>query len=104
MAKNLLTVDSVTGQRKQKAIDSDYIRAGVTDIANGAQSVDVVFSSPVPTANYAVTPVLQRLGTTTPQFQPITITAKSESGFTARLNAITEDASYKLNWITMPLI
>ena len=104
MAKNLLSVDSVTGERKQQAIDALYIRSNVFDIGSGVQVVTVAFTSAVPSVNYSVVCTLQRLGVTTPQFQPLTITDKTVNGFTVRWNANTEDASYKMNYIAMPLI
>jgi hypothetical protein len=104
VAKNILTVDPSSGKRKRSAIDADYIRSNVFDIGSGVQVVTVVFSSAVPTDSYAAVVTLQRLGLTTPQFQPVTITEKTVNGFTFRMNADSEDASYKANYITMPLI
>jgi hypothetical protein len=37
----------------------------------------------------------------TPQFQPMTVTAKSTTGFTASFNAPTDSGNYKLDWLVL---
>ena len=101
--KNLISRDSVTGKPKRTRIDADYIRSDLTDIPADATSVTVSFSSNVPDLQYHVpSPTFENTSGEEPDFQPIVVTNKTVSGFTAKWNAPTSSANYKLSWKTMP--
>jgi len=78
--------------------DSGFRSASVT-IPLGATSVAVVFSTPMPNANYAVLPQLANILDPAPQFQSPIITQKTLSGFTASWTAPTDSANYLLNFL-----
>src|SRR5581483_947126 len=65
-------------------------------IGSGATSKAVTFSSTLGTTNYAVVVTMNNLVDANPQFQPITVTSKSATGFTATWNAPTDSANYIL--------
>jgi hypothetical protein len=104
VSKNILTRDSANGYRqKQVAIDTDFIRSGVSAVTTGTQTLTVSFSSVVPSTSYSLNVTLQT-SDTNPQFQPVTITAKTTSGFTVKWNANIDSVNYFLNYQTMPLV
>lgn len=74
------------------------IFAGKTAISSGVTTQAVTFSSSFGSTNYAVTANLLNTVDASPQFQPITITAQSTSGFTATWNAPTDSANFLLSW------
>lgn len=74
------------------------IFSGKTTISNGSTSVAVTFSTAYAGTSYSVTANLLNTTDTNPQFQPITITAQSTTGFTASWNAPTATANYTLSW------
>lgn len=74
------------------------LRAGNQTISSGVATVAVTFSSSMPNTSYSVTATLVNTTDANPQFQPITITAFSTTGFTAKWNANTDSANYVLNW------
>lgn len=101
--KNLFAVDSVTGKRKRTRIDANYIRSDLTTISVDATSVTVSFSSNVPDTEYHVPDLsFENTSGEEPDFQPIVVTNKTVSGFTAKWNAPVSSANYKLSWKTMP--
>lgn len=104
MARNILTRNTTTGRNNLVGIDTDFIRAGVPTIGNGVATLTVTFSSAVPSTSYAVFAVMQNTTDANPQFQPVTVTAKTTSGFTVKWNANTDSANYLLNYHTMPLV
>lgn len=71
-------------------------------ISASATSKAVTFSSTLGTTNYAVIAMMNNLVDANPQFQPITITNKSATGFTATWNAPTDSANYILEYIAVP--
>lgn len=100
-----MTRDSANGYRqKQVSIDTDFIRSGVPTIGSGVATLTVTFSSVVPSTSYSVNATMQNVTDSTPQFQPVTVTAKTTSGFTVKWNANTDTANYLLNYQTMPLV
>lgn len=78
------------------------IRAASQALALNDSSKAITFSSPLGSANYAVTAVLVNTVDSAPQFQPVTITAKSASGFTASWNVGVDSANYLLDYIATP--
>jgi hypothetical protein len=74
------------------------IRSGQTTLASSITTKAVTFSSTLGTTSYAVTATMANTTDTNPQFQPITITAQSATGFTASWNVNTATANYVLNW------
>lgn len=71
------------------------------DIALGAGATSFVatFPTPLPGVNYVVLAGFTNILDPTPQFQEITITAKTTNGFTATWNAPTDSANYVLSYI-----
>lgn len=105
MARYILIRDSSAGHKeKQSAIDALYIRSGVTSLSNGVSTVTVSFSSTVPDTNYSVSCLFINSTDTNVQYQPITITARTTSGFTAKWNSAVDSANYSLMYQTMPLV
>jgi len=76
------------------------IRAGRTSISNASTSQAVTFSTALGSTgtDYAVTATLINTTDTNVQFQPVTITATSTTGFTAKFNAPSGTANYVLSW------
>jgi hypothetical protein len=74
-------------------------RSGNAAISSGLQQVTVVFSSPLPTANYVVIAEMENDVDANPQFQQVTVTNKTVNGFTAKWNADTDSANYTLSYI-----
>jgi len=78
-------------------------RAGQNAIPNAAASLAVVFPTPMPSANYALSVMMENTLDVTPQYQfQILIKAKSASGFTASWPSPVDSANYKLNWTAIP--
>lgn len=65
----------------------------------GQTSFTATFPSPLPGVNYVVLAGFTNLLDLTPQFQEVTITAKSTTGFTATWNAPIDSANYVLSYI-----
>lgn len=59
----------------------------------------VVFPTPLPGSNYVTVPSFVNLVDSDPQFQDITITNKTNLGFTATWNAPLDSANYSLGYI-----
>ena len=74
------------------------VRANSVAITNATSSVVVTYSSTIGSTNYAVTCTMRNIVDTSPEFQPITITAKSATGFTATWNAPVDTANYFLEY------
>jgi hypothetical protein len=74
------------------------IRAGVTSLSSGTTSKAITFSTAFASTAYAVTAVMLNTTDTNPQFIPVTITAQSTGGFTAKWNLATDTANYSLSW------
>ena len=74
------------------------IFAGKSTLGSGVTSVSPTFSTAFGSTGYAVTAVLLNTTDSNPQFQPVTITAQSTTGFTASWNAPTATANYILSW------
>lgn len=77
---------------------SAIYRAGKTSISSGVATQAVTFSTTLGTTNYAITCNLLNTTDANPQFQPITVTAQSATGFTVKFNVPTDTANYVLSW------
>lgn len=77
------------------------IRAGTVSISSSATSASVTFGTAYSSTNYAIHAMLVNTTDSNPQFQPITITAQSTTGFTATWNIATATANYSLQYITV---
>lgn len=69
-------------------------------IPAAATSLVVTFPAALPSSAYVVLPQMVNTVDGTPDFQPLTITAKTAAGFTVTWNAPTDTANYKLAYIT----
>lgn len=71
------------------------------DVAIGAgqTSFTATFPTPLPGVNYVVLAGFTNLVDLTPQFQEVTVTAKTTTGFTATWNAPTDSANYVLSYV-----
>ena len=67
-------------------------------LTTGTTSVSVTFSTSMSSSNYAVTCTLQNTTDSHPQFQPITVTTVSSSGFIANWNVALDSGNYFLNY------
>lgn len=97
MALQILLWDDVK-QRSKRGGPAPDLRAGRANVADGATSVSVTFSSPLPDTNYSVLATWQNTDDPAPQFQPFVVTAFDEDGFTLSWAAPTDSSNYKVNW------
>lgn len=80
------------------------IKGGRAAITVSTTSISVTFSSSFAYASatgYAISAVMVNTTDTNPEFQPITITATSTTGFTATWNYPVATANYSLSWQTV---
>jgi hypothetical protein len=75
--------------------------ANVATLSLSDASKVITFSTAFPDTNYQVIAQLVNTTDTNPQFQPITITAKSTTGFTAKWPVGVDSANYSLSYIAM---
>lgn len=76
-------------------------RAGSQSLSSGDSSKTVTFSTAFSSTNYRVTAQLVNTTDASPQFQAVTITAKTTTTFTAKWNAGTDSANYVLDYIAI---
>jgi hypothetical protein len=82
----------------------DYVVPGVqsqigeVSIGIGVTSISVTLPIAMTSTAYVVTAQMIDTVDGTPQFQPINITAKSTTGFTASWNTLTDTANYRLDY------
>jgi len=69
---------------------------GESSIGNTNLSVSPVFDLQQHSANYGLLAFMQNIVDASPQFQPVVVTTKSATGFTASWNAGADSANYKL--------
>jgi hypothetical protein len=94
---NAVAFDNVGNKlERQTTIPIDF-RAGRAAVSSSASSVAVTFSTAI-TTSYVPVCSWQNTTDSTPQFQPIVITAFSTTGFTASWNVPTDSANYSINW------
>jgi len=67
-------------------------------IVQGATSKSVTLSPTLSTADYAITVSFFNSVDSSPAFQPLTVTSKTTSGFTATWNLPTDSANYNLEY------
>lgn len=65
-------------------------------VSSGVSSASPTFPIADNGSNYGLVAILQNLVDSSLQFQPLVITSKSSTGFTAKFNATTDSANYKL--------
>lgn len=75
-----------------------YRAGGSSAIAAGQTSLAVVFSTPLANSNYALLVSMGNVLDAGPDFQPITYTNKSTTGFTASWSDPTGSANYVIDW------
>ena len=68
-------------------------------IPNGVTSITVTFGTPMPSTVYTILAQMVNTTDTDPEFQPITVTQKTTTGFVATWNRPTDTASYALDYI-----
>lgn len=100
-AAGALTNDG-SGNLSWAATSSFNGRSGQQAIGNASTSQAVTFTSTLGTTSYGVSVIMRNSTDLNPQFQPITITAKSATGFTATWNAPTDSANYVLEFLAIP--
>ena len=71
---------------------------GSTVLTNGVTSQVITISPAQPSTNYVVVATLVNLVDASPSFQPVLITAKTNSSFTVQFNSPLDSANYKLDW------
>jgi len=71
-------------------------------LTSGSTSVTVTFATPRSDTSYGVVCQLVNLVDGSPEFQPLTITAKTIDGFTVSWNSPLPNNNYALDWIVGP--
>lgn len=79
-------------------------RAQNIALAVTSTSITVSFSTPFDDNDYALTAVMLNTTDALPEYQPITITAKSPSGFTANWNDPLDTANYSLSYTAIKFL
>lgn len=102
MALWIVAYDDTKGILKRTTSDpsatGNISRVQRVALINGTTSVAVTFSSPMPDTNYAIVCTMQNVTDSSPQLQPIVITAFDEEGFTAKWNSPLDSGNYFLNY------
>lgn len=98
MARKIVLWDDSSKEVVNSGLD---VRQGNQSISSGVATLSVTFASAMSNSTYALTVSLKNTVDTNPQFQPITITAQSTTGFTVKWNANTDSANYSLNYIAI---
>jgi len=79
---------------------SSVLKAGSTPISNVATSVTVPYIFPaLASSNYAVVPRLTNITDSSTLYQPITVTSKTLTSFTAKWNQPVDSVNYTMDWI-----
>ena len=81
--------------------DANIRAATSSAISAGETSVSVTFSSAMSAATYGLTLCWVNTTDGSPMFQPIVVTTKSTTGFTAKWNTALDTANYSLSYIAM---
>lgn len=100
MAQNSVSFDNSTNRLKRQTTVPVDFRAGRQAVGSAQTTVSVTFSTAV-TTSYIPVCSWQNTTDSTPQFQPIAITAFTTTGFTATWNAPTDSANYSINWMVL---
>ncbi len=96
-----LVVGGSGGGGGSSTLTSLGIRSGQATVGSGVTSISPTFSTAYSNTSYAITATFANVTDTNPQFQPVTITAQSTTGFTASWDGPTATANYVLNWHTI---
>lgn len=83
----------VNGQQRSYSIDQEV------SVNSGVSTATVTFPAAIGNSTYRVAAWLFDSTDANPQFQPVTITARTSTTFTATWNANTDSANYKLMYI-----
>lgn len=83
----------VNGQLKSYSIDQEV------SLSSGVSSATVTFPAAIGNSTYRVAAWIFDSTDANPQFQPVTITARTSTTFTATWNANTDSVNYKLMYI-----
>lgn len=83
----------VKGRQVSYTIDQEV------SVSSSASSAVVTFPVAVGNSTYRVAAWLFNSTDSNPQFQPVTITNRTSTGFTATWNAPTDTANYKIMYI-----
>ena len=73
--------------------------SGETAISSGVATVTVSLGTTLGSSNYYINAQLVNTTDANPQFQPVTITARTTTTFTAKWNDPTDSANYLLDWV-----
>ncbi len=90
----------IQAQLNAKFATASY-RAGTVSLTLADTSKVVTFSSTLGTTGYRVTAQLVNTTDGSPQFVPLTITAKSATGFTVSWNAGVDSGNYSISYIAI---
>ena len=111
MAQRIIAFDDTTERLVRTTKDpadigtasstGEAVNAGSEAIAGAATSKAVTFVNAFSNVLYGVAAQLVNTTDATVQYQPLTITSKSTSGFTATFNAPTDSANYLLDYIAV---
>jgi len=93
-----LTLGQVGNTITINATTQITFKRGASAIGSGVKFLSIVFSVAFADANYTLNATLQNTSDTNPQFQPVVITAKADTGFTVTWSDDTDSANYILNW------
>jgi len=74
-------------------------QAGTATVASGATSKSITFGTPMTDTNFSIQVGFVNVTDPTPQFQTVTPTAISTTGFTATWNSDLDSANYVLHYI-----
>ena len=110
MAKRVIAFDDVTERLVRTDKDPANIvgatsgnnRADCEAVTNGTTTKTVTFSSALPDTNYTVNATFQNTVDANPLFQPVTVTNKTTTGFTAKWNTPVDTANYELCYTASP--
>ena len=100
-ARDERNFDSGAIAREEVPVERNILqpaRAATTSLSLNSTSIAISYSTPFVDNDYAVTAVMINTSDTSPKFQPITITAKSASGFTATWNDHLDSNNYSLTY------
>ena len=103
------TTTTATFEWNQPIPDSNYYldyaispglseQSGESIVGSGQTSITITFPVALLSTNYVVVAELTNYTDISPQFQPVTITAKTISTFTVSWNAPTGSSNYRLAW------
>lgn len=80
------------------------VRTGTSFLTSGVTSTSITFSTPLATSSYATSAQFVNIVDSSVQFQPITVTSKTISGFDAKWNVATDSINYAIEYIAMSYV